>query len=125
MIYLDTHVVIWLYADLAEKFNPQARELINKNDLFVSPIVSLEIQYLYEIGRITVDSNNIISDMEQRIGLRICDAPFSKVTARAIALSWTRDPFDRLIVAQAQVGQSLLLTRDELILARFDDAVWP
>ena len=125
MIYLDTHVVIWLYADLAEKFSPHARLLINENDLLISPIVSLEIQYLYEVNRITVGSNAIISDLKQRIGLRICDAPFGEVTAQAIALSWTRDPFDRLIVAQAKVRGSPLLTKDEMILARFEDAVWP
>ena len=125
MIYLDTHVVVWLYAGLAEKFSPQARALINKNDLLISPIIGLELQYLYEIDRIAVESSVIIADLERRIGLRVCDAPFDQVVTRAIALPWTRDPFDRLIVAQAQVGESPLLTKDGTILARFPDAVWP
>ena len=67
MIYLDTHVVIWLYADLVERFSPRARALINQNDLLISPIVRLEMQYLYEIGRITVDSETILSDLKQSI----------------------------------------------------------
>ena len=125
MIYLDTHVVIWLYAGLVEKFTPQARALINESDLLISPIVGLELQYLHELHWITVDSSTIIADLEHRIGLRICDAPFGDVVARALALSWTRDPFDRLIVAQAQTRQSPLLTKDATILARFPEALWP
>ncbi len=125
MIYLDTHVVVWLYAGLTEQFSPQARSLINQHELLISPIVHLEIQYLYETGRITVDSGTIITDMNQRIGLRTCDIPFGEVIARAVSLAWTRDPFDRLMVAQAQAGQGLLLTKDETIRNHFSNAVWP
>ncbi len=125
MIYLDTHVVIWLYAGLEEKFSQQARALINQHDLLISPIVRLEVQYLYEVGRITVDARAIIDDLEERIGLQICDAPFDQVVSRSMALSWTRDPFDRLIVAQAQVGWEPLLTKDETIRSHFPNAIWP
>ena len=125
MIYLDTHVVIWLYAGLTEKFNSQARTLINQHELLISPIVHLEIQYLYEVGRIAADSETIITDLKQRIGLRTCHIPFEDVVARATNLAWTRDPFDRLIVAQAQVGRGLLLTKDEIILKHFPNAIWP
>ncbi len=124
MIYLDTHVVVWLYAALEEKFSQTARTLINQHELFISPIVGLEIQYLYEIGRITVESEAIIADLRQSIGLQICDAAFDEVVAQAINLSWTRDPFDRLIIAQAQVGEGQLLTKDKTILRQFAGAVW-
>ncbi len=124
MIYLDTHVVIWLYAGLAEQFSARARKLINENELVISPIVSLEVQYLHEIGRITIASDAIISDLQERIGLQIDGASFAAVVSQALALSWTRDPFDRMIVAQAQVGNAPLLTKDAAILSRFDAAVW-
>ena len=48
MIYLDTHVVVWLYAGLTEKFSDPTRELINSHEITISPIVRLELQYLYE-----------------------------------------------------------------------------
>ena len=124
MIYLDTHVVIWLYAGLAEQFSARARKLINQNELAISPIVSLEVQYLHEIGRITIASDAIISDLQERIGLQIDGASFATVVTQALALSWTRDPFDRMIVAQAQVGNAPLLTKDAAILSHFDAAVW-
>ena len=61
MIYLDTHVVVWLDAGLSEKFSERARKLVNQDDLFISPVVRLELQYLYEIGRVTDDAHSIVA----------------------------------------------------------------
>lgn len=44
MIYLDTHVVVWLYAGLVEKFSPRVQDLLNQNQLLVNGIVRLELQ---------------------------------------------------------------------------------
>ena len=71
MIYLDTHVVVWLYAGITEKFSEVSKTLINKNELFVSPMLLLELQYMYEIDRINVRPDEVISDMSHRLGLRV------------------------------------------------------
>ena len=84
----------------------------------------LELHYLKEINRISAAPNAIVSDLETRLGLRTCGETFAQVVERASALTWTRDPFDRLIVAQTIVGNGRLLTKDETILAHFDGAVW-
>ena len=42
----------------------------------------------------------------------------------AMEFSWTRDPFDRLIAAQALVSGERLLTRDRLIRANCSWAFW-
>ncbi len=60
LIYLDTHIVVWLYAGLTAKLSDCAKHLINENELYISPIVRLELQYLYEIGRITEKSDDIV-----------------------------------------------------------------
>jgi PIN domain nuclease of toxin-antitoxin system len=52
VIYLDTHAVVWLYDDTDKKFSNKAKEEIRNNDLSISQMVRLELQYLYEIGRI-------------------------------------------------------------------------
>ncbi|MBA7620825.1 hypothetical protein ES703_28180 [subsurface metagenome] len=49
MIYLDTHVVLWLYQNEQERISDRARTLIEEQELFVSPIVLLEMEYLYTI----------------------------------------------------------------------------
>jgi PIN domain nuclease of toxin-antitoxin system len=39
-------------------------------------------------------------------------------------MKWTRDPFDRLITAQAALGESTLLTKDDTIRTNYANAVW-
>lgn len=124
MIYLDTHVVVWLYAGQIENISEQAQSLINQNSICVSPIVSLEIQYLYEIERITQKPQTILADLSKTIGLKICQKEFYQVVTQAQDLSWTRDPFDRLIVANAALDNNALITKDQVILAHFKNAVW-
>ncbi|RME74691.1 MAG: PIN domain-containing protein [Chloroflexi bacterium] len=124
MIYLDTHVVVWLYAGLVDKFSQQARSLINEHEIFISPIVRLELQYLYEIQRLTVDANTIVSDLSSRIGLKVCDKPFNTVIVQALTSAWTRDPFDRIIVAQAELHHDVLISKDRTILEYYSKARW-
>jgi PIN domain nuclease of toxin-antitoxin system len=59
-----------------------------------------------------------------RIGLRICAKPIDEVVSRAIPYNWTRDPFDRLIVAHAALGDDLLISKDEAILDNYLHARW-
>ena len=46
------------------------------------------------------------------------------VVAKAMDLHWTRDPFDRLLVATAVLHKAPFVTRDQKILEHFDGAVW-
>ena len=124
MIYLDTHVVAWLYAGKIEKLSEQAKELINSYDILISPVVRLELQYLFEIKRITDNANEIVSDLSDRIGLNICDKSLNTIVSSALGFSWTRDPFDRIIVANAAVNQNILVTKDPRILENYDNAMW-
>ena len=124
MIYLDTHVVMWLYTGQVEKLSEKVRELINENDLYISAIVQLELQYLYEIQRVTDEANEILFDLSDRIGLRICDKSFNTIVNRALELSWTRDPFDRIIVANAALNSAILVTKEQNMLENYENAKW-
>ncbi|WP_420643130.1 type II toxin-antitoxin system VapC family toxin [Candidatus Leptofilum sp.] len=124
MIYLDTHVVVWLYAGQLNRFSGEVQSLLNENDLLVSPIVQLELQYLHEIERITVSANAVLADLAARIGLQVCGKRFQAVVQAATAVSWTRDPFDRLIVANASLNDNLLVTKDQTMLANYPHARW-
>jgi PIN domain nuclease of toxin-antitoxin system len=117
-------VVVWLYAGHIEKLGEQARELINENDLYISAIVRLELQYLYEIQRVTAEANEILTDLSDRVGLKICDKRFHAIVSGALELSWTRDPFDRIIVANAALDSNILITRDQSILENYENARW-
>lgn len=107
-----------------DKISQPTRELINEYEVRISPIVLLQLQYLYEIQRVTEDATTLIADLAPRIGLRVCDKDFSAVVSRALALSWTRDLFDRLIVAHAGLHGNILLSTDENVLAHYAHARW-
>ncbi len=124
MIYLDSHIVVWLYAGLTDKLSNLAKALINEHELFISPIVRLELQYLYEIGRITEKSDLIISDLFELLELKLCPKDFNTIVSQSLEINWTRDPFDRLIVSHAQVNNNILITKDKVILANYDHAIW-
>ena len=124
MIYLDTHIVVWLYAGKVDILPEKTIRLINKQDLFISPMVRLELKYLNEIKRITVDSNTIVSELSDLIGLRICEKDFSTIINHALKITWTRDPFDRIIVANAAINNDILLTKDQSILDNYQKGFW-
>ncbi|MCP4420651.1 MAG: type II toxin-antitoxin system VapC family toxin [Chloroflexi bacterium] len=124
MIYLDTHVIVWLYAGEIERFGDDVHRLINSHDLLISPIVRLELQYLYEIKRLKDDAQTVVTDLSKRIGLTVCDKDFNAVVSQATAVTWTRDPFDRLIVATASLNDDILISKDQNILANYPPARW-
>ncbi len=124
MIYLDTHVLVWIYAGLVEKICEPVKSMINENQVFISPMVALELNYLYEINRITVDGGAIISELTRKMDLKICDRPFQDVVMKACGITWTRDPFDRIITGQAALTDTILITKDEHILRHYPMARW-
>lgn len=124
MIHLDTHVALWLYTGDLEKMSPAAAQRIADDELVVSPMVELELQYLFEIGRTRGPGRDVIEELTARLGVRPSEASFGGVARRATTLGWTRDPFDRLIVATAMADGCALLTRDETIRRHFDGAIW-
>ncbi len=110
---------------MIEKLSSDAKYLINEHDLYISPIVRLELDYLFEIGKITCHADLILTDLSERIGLTVCAKEFNTIMGQALQCTWTRDPFDRLIVGQAAVvNRNKLLTKDRRILANYSKAVW-
>ena len=124
MIYLDTHIVVWLYAGLTAKLSDCAKHLINENELYISPIVRLELQYLYEIGRITKKSDDIVLELVSCLDLKVCKKDFNLIINQSVIINETRDPFERLIVSNASVDNHILLTKDYHILNHYENAVW-
>jgi PIN domain nuclease of toxin-antitoxin system len=124
-LYLDTHVLVWLYQDGAARLTPAgARAIDTAPRLLISPIVELELAYLREIGRIQCDAGAILDVLRRDLDLETCKLAFASVVGTALEQTWTRDPFDRLIVAQAAHGKAPLLTADSNILSHYPAAFW-
>jgi PIN domain nuclease of toxin-antitoxin system len=124
VIFADTHVVVWLYIGKTELFSVAALDKIRKNELYISPVVRLELQYLYEVGRIKEKPEKIIQALIKEIGLKESDNSFIEIITEAIKHKWTRDPFDRIIAAQASLNNCVLITKDSSILSNYKLAFW-
>ena len=89
-----------------------------------SPATILELELLHEIGRLKPSAQKLIAGLESDIGLRVCDLPFKTVVEHSLKEGWSRDPFDRLIVGNAQAAKAPLVTKDERILRNYSRAIW-
>ncbi len=123
--YLDTHVAIWLVDGQLKRLSRAASHTIERCSLLVSPIVVLELEYMYEIGRIYKRSAIVLDSLKADLNVEICNLPFLAVTNAAVFESWTRDTFDRLLVAHARAnGIAALISADEHIRANYSATVW-
>jgi PIN domain nuclease of toxin-antitoxin system len=122
--YLDTHVAERLSRADLRSFGKESRRLLNREaDIRISPIVLVELEYLYQIGRLKVRAREVADALASELGLRVCTRSFEEIAKQALHESWTRDPFDRIIVAQARLAKAPLLTRDGDILAHYNKAI--
>jgi PIN domain nuclease of toxin-antitoxin system len=123
--YLDTHVAVWLHDGLVERLSAEAKKQIEANDLLISPMVLLELQYLFDRKRIGVRPVPLFNYLNATFGVDLCGFPFPAVIMEALWAGWTADPFDRIIVAQAKANQEApLITADALIRRNYSKAVW-
>lgn len=123
--YLDTNTAIFMHGGFTDRISSRAQNLIEASDLVISPMVLLEIQMLFEKGRIRYDANQILSDLTQQVGLTVCHMPMSSVVRSALQMAWTRDPGDRLITANAQANnESPLISSDRKIQEHYANTIW-
>jgi PIN domain nuclease of toxin-antitoxin system len=122
--YLDTHVAAWLYGGHSSNLSKTALREISNEPLLISPMVLLELQLLFEIGRAKDPSSKVAERLARDLDIAVCSHPFLSVAASAMEVKWMRDPFDRLIVAQALANDAPLITKDEKIRKHYKKAVW-
>ncbi len=122
--FLDTHAAAALHQGERELFGRSAADLAERCTLFISPVVRLELAFLEEIGRLRVTADEIVQGLGDYWGVLVADDPITAVISHAMTLTWTRDPFDRLLVATAMLHKAPLITRDQTIHENYAEAVW-
>jgi len=125
VFYLDTNIAIWLASGDFRKLSGAATNVLQVGLLRLSPMSFLEFEYLFEIGRTTLNANDILGKLKAETGLQICTLPYALVFAAAVDEKWTRDPFDRMIVAQAKAsGFAPLISADRTIAQHYPRTIW-
>jgi len=120
-ILLDTHVLLWWLED-NPALTAQARETISdpENTVIVSAVSLWEIWLKQSLGKLRLPD-----DFMERLAAESFESlPLVASQTRQVSLlPWRhRDPFDRMLIAQAQVEKLILLTAGEA-LAGYGDCV--
>lgn len=123
MLLLDTHVLLWALTD-DPRLDPTAREAIvdGRTEVLVSAASTWEMAIKSRLGKLRIP-DDLIQQLE---AARFEHLPVTLEHGLAVGglPDHHRDPFDRLLVAQAQVEQLTLVTHDPQ-LHRYDVTVLP
>ncbi|MBX7116488.1 MAG: PIN domain-containing protein [Myxococcaceae bacterium] len=114
MILLDTNAVIRL--ELKDRRTKVLQRFAG--EWVVSPATVLELQYLWEVGRLKLAKSVTIADWVDSAPWEIDEPPVLAWFEEARAQSWTHDVFDRLIAAHAITRGLKLATSDATIAAQ-------
>ena len=123
--YLDTNIAIFLHSGNVTPLTQRATKQIEIADLLVSAMVMLELEMLYEKGTIKYPATQILADLNQQIGLSVCQFPMAVVMSAALGVKWTQEPGDCIIVANAIANnEAPLVTSDRRIHEQYPNAIW-
>jgi PIN domain nuclease of toxin-antitoxin system len=112
VILLDTNALLWLQQD-----HPRAVRLTQVGArLYLSPASLLEVQFLLETGRIRARRNMTVLHLTADDRWLQDNPPSTAWFGEAVAVGWTRDPFDRLLVAHARLRRWRLATADAEVI---------
>lgn len=126
-VLLDTHVFLWWITD-DPRLSKQAREIISdgKNLLFFSAASGWEIAIKAKLGKLSVPDNLEAFIIEQLAENAITPLPVRLSHALHVynLPVHHRDPFDRILIAQAQVEDLPILTGDPAIAQYPVEVIW-
>lgn len=120
---LDTHFLLWLVLNTArlsdfpwlDQYRPWG----------VSPVSLLELRFLAEVGRLELDAPGFMDTLLGDDRFIVDEVPLLGLVRHALALEWTRDPFDRLLAAHSSARRVPLVTVDRGLLLHHRDIVEP
>ena len=111
-ILLDTHFILWTVSRSTrlkkfpwlEKYMPWG----------ISPVSSLEIQFLGELGKLDLVPG-FFEALRSDPRFVLDEPPLAALVDQALSLGWTHDPFDRLLVAHSNLRRAPLASVDETV----------
>ena len=123
-LLLDTHVLLWWLADDRRLKTPERRAIADRDALvYVSAVTVWEIAIKKSLGRLEVDTEVLEREMEAGAMIEL-PIKWRHAKGTAALPRHHDDPFDRLLVAQAQ-GEGLVLVSYDVSFRAYDVAILP
>jgi PIN domain nuclease of toxin-antitoxin system len=116
-LLLDSNALLWWLQD-SRRLGPKARRLIEDraNEVFVSAASLWEIAIKYALGRVDLDESpeKVFPPAIESSGFRELPIAIAHALAAGALPPHHADPFDRMIVAQAQIEALAIVTADAI-----------
>ncbi len=109
---IDTHVLLWWLTD-SPRLNQQCREILNYKPLWCSVVSLWEVAIKEQAGKITLP-DTFMKDVKGQ-GFIWLDVQFNHIESLRGLPDVHKDPFDRLLVAQALSESLVFITADKRI----------
>ena len=113
-LLLDTQVFLWWLND-DQRLGNEAKELISNqnNEIFISAVSGWEISIKRRLGKLKAPE--YLNEIVEKAGFEHLPVTFLHGETAVGLPMYHRDPFDRMLVAQAQVEGLILISSDKLI----------
>ncbi|WP_186649974.1 type II toxin-antitoxin system VapC family toxin [Fluviispira vulneris] len=120
-ILLDTHIIIWILED-SEKLSKKARKILdNADEVFISSVSVWEMMIKMNLGKLDIEIDDIKSIFKKTNFIEL-PLKFDHILSLNGLPDIHRDPFDRILVAQALSEPLRLITADPLV-KKYSDLV--
>lgn len=113
-LLLDTHIALWWFSAETERIGPEAvGEITDAEDVFVSAASAWEIEIKRALGKL--DAPRDVAGAITASGFQALGIEIEHAIAAGRLPPHHSDPFDRMLVAQAQAENLILVTADSHI----------
>ena len=126
-ILLDTHAFIWWFNE-PEKLSTKALAILTDrgHEVFLSVVSVWEMQIKMQAGKLklAIPLRQLVREQVQTNGLRLLPVVLKHVLTLDSLPAHHKDPFDRLLVAQANVESVFLVSGDPMLSGYPVKLVW-
>jgi PIN domain nuclease of toxin-antitoxin system len=126
-LLLDSHTLVWFVTDASRlPASALAAILDSSNLVHISPATFLELAIKHSLGKLllTVPFEEFVERVDKHAGLRMLPIYPAHALELARLPFYHRDPFDRILIAQALVEQMSLVSVDNMLDAYGVSRVW-
>lgn len=127
-VLLDTHVFLWWASDRGRRLSPDARAVIEdpETDIFVSAATGMEVATKVARGRLELPGppETYVPSRLARHGFRALPIEMEHALRVGLLPDTHRDPWDRILIAQAQTESMPIVTADPVIGQYDVDVIW-
>ena len=126
-LLLDTHTFIW-WDSQPQRLSQQILNMCQdpENELLVSVASLWEMQIKLQLGKLELNKPlaELVSGQQEINKIDILDVKLEHILAFAKLPPHHKDPFDRLLIAQTDIEEAILVSKDQIFTEYEVKLVW-